>query len=48
MNEDRKRLLDLLDEGKIDSGQAVLLLDELGQTEGGRDDFANVPPSAVG
>ena len=32
MNEDRKRLLDLLDEGKIDSGQAVLLLDELGQT----------------
>ena len=32
MNEDRKRLLDLLDGGKIDSGQAVLLLDELGQT----------------
>ena len=48
MNADRKRVLNLLAEGKIDSDQAECLLDALGQTEGGRDDFASRPPSAVG
>ena len=48
MNADRKRVLNLLAEGKIDSDQAECLLDALGQTEGGRDDFASGPPSAVG
>ncbi|MFP6568329.1 MAG: DUF4097 family beta strand repeat-containing protein [Dehalococcoidia bacterium] len=48
MNADRKRALNLLAEGKIDSNQAERLLDALGQTEGGRDDFASGPPSAVG
>lgn len=48
MNADRKRALNLLAEGKIVSDQAERLLDALGQTEGGRDDFASGPPSAVG
>ena len=48
MNADRKRALNLLAEGKIDSDQAECLLDALGQTEGGRDDFASRPPPAVG
>ena len=48
MNADRKRALNLLAEGKIDSDQAERLLDALGQPEGGRDDFASGPPSAVG
>ena len=48
MNADRKRALNLLAEGKIDSNQAERPLDALGQTEGGRDDFASGPPSAVG
>ena len=48
MNEDRKRVLNLLAEGKIDSDQAESLLDALGQSEGSRDDFSSGPPSAVG
>ena len=48
MNADRKRALNLLAEGKIVSDQAERLLDALGQTEGGRDDFASGPPLAVG
>ena len=48
MNADRKRALNLLAEGKIVSDQAERLLDALGQTEGGRDDFASGPPLTVG
>jgi DUF4097 and DUF4098 domain-containing protein YvlB len=49
MNEDRKRVLNLLAEGKIDSNQAERLLDALGQSDSVGDDFATADrPSAVG
>jgi hypothetical protein len=48
MNEDRKRVLNLLAEGKIDSDQAERLLDALGQSDGVRDDITISRPSAVG
>ena len=48
MNEDRKRVLNLLAERKIDSDQAERLLDALGRSEGGRHDHASGRSSAVG
>ena len=48
MNEDRKRVLNLLSEGKVDSDQAERLLDALGNSESGRDDYGGGQPSAVG
>ena len=48
MNEDRKRVLSLLAEGKIDSDQAERLLDALGSAESGTEDFSGGRASTAG
>ena len=48
MNEDRKRVLNLLSEGKIDSDQAERLLDALGHSESASDTHGGARPSPVG